>query len=110
LNLRYLNVHMSGKNYKGIVETSRPFEDLRRCIQNSTAGCAYLFTLGKLDHGFQERVSLLQEQLTRDQGREIRPHVVGPERIAELYLRYMGRQLGIETEGDVRGQSAARPL
>ena len=88
------------KNYKGTVKTLRPFEDLRRCIENSTAGCAYLFTLGDLDHGLQERIGLLQEELSREQGREIRLHVVGPERIAELYLRYMGRQLGIETEGD----------
>ncbi|NLO28670.1 MAG: restriction endonuclease [Actinobacteria bacterium] len=93
------NVPVQCKAYTGPVSDLRPIEDLERCIRQSQATCAYLFITGELSKDFEDRVSLLQEKLSLEMQRDISLRVVGAERIAELYLQYMGEQI-CGTDGD----------
>ena len=81
------------KNYTGEVEDDRPIEDLVRCINNSGSEIAILFILGDLTDEYRRRLDLRGEELQRDIGRPVKFEVVDQDRIAEMYLAYIGSNL-----------------
>lgn len=81
------------KNYTGEVEDDRPIEDLVRCINNSGSEIAILFILGDLTDEYRRRLDLRGEELQRDIGRLVKFEVVDQDRIAEMYLAYIGSNL-----------------
>ncbi|MTI95754.1 MAG: hypothetical protein FH749_09780 [Firmicutes bacterium] len=76
------------KNHIGIVNTERPIEDLKRCIENSGKSIAYLFILGDLPDQFTYKINNLQQALTSRLNQEIKLVVVDQEQIAKLFMRY----------------------
>ncbi|HYK72462.1 MAG TPA: hypothetical protein VEV44_04910, partial [Pseudoneobacillus sp.] len=78
------------KNYQGKVTTSRPLEDLERCIMNSDSPLAYLFILGDLSDDFQREFDKRLEELKNKYEKEIKWKIVGQEQIAKLYLNKIG--------------------
>jgi hypothetical protein len=86
----YDNVPVQCKNFTGDVRTSAPIADLRRCFEELTeTNVAYLFILGSLTDAFQGQLTAAEADLQQQLGREVELRVVGEDRIAELYLRYM---------------------
>lgn len=79
------------KNYRGPVTAVDPIDDLVRSVENSETeiNFALLFILGDLTDDFREAVQTRQEQLSRELERNITFEIVGQDRIAELYARYM---------------------
>lgn len=83
------DVPVQCKNYSGEVVTTKPIEDLERCIENSprTVSVAYLVILGTLTSQFDEELETLKAKLKGKQNhRTFDIRVVDERQIAMLYL------------------------
>lgn len=85
----YDDVPVQCKNYLGEVITTRPIEDLERCIKNSnkTVDIAYLFIFGQLKDQFYNNVRILEQKLQDELKRNIRFRIVDQDQIVNLYLK-----------------------
>ena len=82
------NIPVQCKNYYGEVWTSKPIEDLERCIKNSpnNVNIAYLIILGNLTEEFTNNLNALSFNLTKTLERNIEFRVVDQRQLAKLYL------------------------
>ena len=90
------------KNHTGNVIDDRPIEDLVRCINNSDSEIAILFILGDLNDEYRRRLDLRGEELQRDIGRPVKFEVVDQDRVAEMYLAYIGSNLPSQSSASER--------
>lgn len=81
------------KNYTGEVRSESPISDLVRCIKNSGSEIAILFIFGDLTDEYRRRLDLRGEELQREIGRPVKFEVVDQDRIADMYLAYLGPKL-----------------
>lgn len=85
------DVPVQCKNYRGRVEDDRPIEDLERCIKNSGSRIAYLFIFGELSESFLHGIDQAAERLSDELKKPIELVVVDQDRIADLYLQFVGQ-------------------
>ena len=89
----YESVPVQCKNFSGEVSTSRPIDDLVRCVEaNGECSVAYLFILGDLTEGFLSDLEEARNAVHATSGREVAFHVIDQDRIAELYLQYARKE------------------
>ncbi|WP_442598631.1 hypothetical protein [Neobacillus sp. D3-1R] len=86
----YDDIPVQCKNYQGKVTTSRPLEDLERCIKNSNSPLAYLFIMGDLSDDFQTEFDERLEELKNNYKKDVKWRIIGQEQIAKLYLNKIG--------------------
>ena len=89
------DVPVQCKNYQGLVDDSRPIEDLERCVRNSGSHIAYLFILGELIDDFPHLIDQAAERLSEELKKPVKFVVVDQDRIADLYIQHVA---GLEME------------
>lgn len=88
------DVPVQCKNFRGLVSSLQPIDDLERAVRNSGSHVAYLFIMGELSDDFRRRLAEREEALSAELGRQVYFEVVEEGRIAELYVKLLSDSVG----------------
>jgi hypothetical protein len=76
------------KNYRGDVDTEKPFDDMRRCFENiEGVSIGYIAIIGDLTDNFRKMHRDKEKEISAAVNREISIRLIDQEQIAKLYLR-----------------------